>query len=178
MSTPETTPAKPSWSGRLVRFARELVVLGVLLLVSLGLFGWLRGPVVPDVAPAFTLSDLAGKPVTLAELKGRRVVLNFWATWCAPCLAELPMLKAFAAAHPELTVVGVAVDEPGPVRARVARSELAYPVVIGTREVVEAYGVQSFPTTVVVDEEGRVRWTHTGMMLRPHLEAMVWWAGM
>ncbi len=176
MTAPTALPPEPParWKGWL----REALLLVAMVVVALGVFGWLRGPKLPDQAPEFQLVDLDGGPVTLSGLKGRTVVINFWATWCTPCLAELPTLNAFAEAHPEITVVGIAVDEPGPVRARVARSQLQYPVVLGDRATVEAYGVTSFPTTVVVDAEGQVRWSHTGLLLRPHLEAIAWWASL
>lgn len=171
-------PPPRTWRQRVTSWARELVVLLVLGSVAVGVFGWLRGPKLPDAAPAFTLSDLSGGKLSLDQLRGKVVVVNFWATWCTPCLAELPMLTNFAEAHPDMVVVGVAVDEPGPVRARVERSQIRYPVVIGTQAVVDAYGVSAFPTTVVVDAEGQVRWSHTGLLFRPHLEAITWWAGL
>lgn len=176
----EAAPAEPGWvarwAGRAGRLVRELLVLAVLLGVSLGVFGWLRAPDLPAAAPPFRLTQLDGRTLELEALRGRVVVLNFWATWCGPCLAEIPTLQAFAEAHPDVEVVGVAVDEPGPVRARVERSAITYTMVIADRPTVEAYGVTTFPTTVVVDPEGRVRGAHTGLMLRIHLEALAAWA--
>src|SRR3954463_12795480 len=61
-------------------------------------------------AAAFDLVDAQGKPQRLADYKGRYVVLNFWATWCVPCIQEIPEIAAFAKAHPEVVVIGVAVD--------------------------------------------------------------------
>jgi thiol-disulfide isomerase/thioredoxin len=164
--------AKPTWGRRLLGLVRELLVLAAVFVVGLVVFGWLRAPSLPDEAPTFTLPTVGGGSLALTDLRGRPTVLNFWATWCGPCRVELPTLVAFSEAHPELTVVGVAVDDPAAVARMVTQSGISYPIVIADHATVEAYGVSTFPTTVVLDADGRVVTAHTGIVIRPQLEVL------
>lgn len=112
-------------------------------------------------APDFTLPTLAGDSLRLADLRGQIVVLNFWATWCRPCIAEIPDLIAL---HDELspygfTMVGISLDEEGNdfVRAFTERFGIPYPIPLDDGSVAEAYGgVWALPTTFVIDSEGRI----------------------
>ena len=127
-------------------------------------------------APDFSLRSLDGERVRLSALRGQPVVLNFWATWCGPCKVEIPELNAFAAAHPEISVLGVAVD--GKRQALVtARAELgiSYPVLLGAHSTVAAYAVSSVPTTVVVDGDGVVLWGRVGAVDQETLEGVLEW---
>jgi cytochrome c biogenesis protein CcmG/thiol:disulfide interchange protein DsbE len=133
------------------------------------------GTLVGEAAPAFLLPDLAGRETSLASLRGRAVVLNFWATWCAPCLEEMP---ALAAAWRDsrgrcLEILGVA-EESGraEVQAEAARMGVGFPVLLDARgEVARAYGVTGYPRTYLVDGEGKVRQVFTGKVSRERLEA-------
>lgn len=155
---------------RLLRLARELLIFAALALVAMGVAGRLRAPDLPPAAPGFTLLDLDGQPVRLADFAGRPVVLNFWATWCMPCRVEAPSFEAFARSHPDIPVLGIAADgSPEALRAAAAELGITYPIVRGDRATLSAYGVEVYPTTVVVDAEGRVATSHAGLMLRPHL---------
>ena len=160
---------------RVLGWARDLALVAALGLALMIGFGWARAPSLPDEAPGFTLADLDGQPVSLADLRGRTVVLNFWATWCGPCRMEAPAFASFAEAHPDVAVIGIVADGP-PAKVRKVSGELgiSYPVLMGEPETFRAYGVDTFPTTVVVAPDGSVRWAHTGLMLRPHL---AWVAG-
>jgi peroxiredoxin len=136
-----------------------------------------------DGQPAayFTLSTLDGDTLTLADLEGQVVILNFWATWCAPCRVEIPDLIEMQAELEDRGVqfVGVSIDDFGR-EAVVAFAEEAgfnYPIAIGDREISDAYGgVYALPTTVLIDREGIVRRKITGLvsrdMLRPMLEEL------
>ena len=138
----------------------------------------MRAPNLPDRAPPFELVGLDGASVRLADFRGRTVVLNFWATWCGPCRLEAPTFAAFARAHPEITVLGVVADGPAAkVRAAARELGITYPVVLGDAATFGAYGVTTYPTTVVVGPDGEVRSAHTGLMVRPQLAwaAGAWW---
>lgn len=166
------TPSTRERVLRLVRDALSTIALGLVLLVFVG---WLRAPDLPDRAPDFTLRDLDGQAVSLSSFAGKTVVVNFWATWCGPCRLEAPTLSAFAAAHPDVVVLGVVEDDELPrLRAAVDALGITYPVVRGTRDVFGHYQISTFPTTVFVAPDGEVRWIHTGLLTRPQL---AWTAG-
>jgi len=125
-------------------------------------------PVTPSVAPATQVSTLDGKPVSLDSLRGRVVVLNFWATWCEPCRSELPELVALAGRHRArgLEVVGVSVDRDLPgdkIRAFAERRKVTFPLWRDPDETLaSALGVTQLPATFLIDAEGRIVWSARG----------------
>jgi peroxiredoxin len=123
------------------------------------------------MAPDFKLIDAAGRSVSLADLKGSVVLLNFWATWCAPCNVEIPWFEEFQrkSAPSGLVVLGVSMDEDGwkAVRPYIDRLGVNYPVMIGNDDVAREYGgLQALPTTVLIDKAGRIAVTHTGLVAK------------
>ena len=154
---------------------------GIAIAVATAVFvGWnaLRPqPPRSGLAPDFTLSDLDGALVTLSDLQGQLVVLNFWATWCGPCRAEIPELTAFSREHPDVVVLGISVDEgmsTKGVGAYATRLKVGYPVLHDPRGVAsDPYGVSVLPTTVVVDAQGDIHATHVGALDRLSLERLV-----
>ncbi len=172
--SPDEAPSEPPppLIRRLGRLGRELAVTVLALGVLWVGVGWLRAPDLPEAAPGFTLLDLDGGRHSLSDLRGQTVVLNFWATWCGPCRMEVPGLSSFARAHPDIPVLGIAVDgEPEALRAAAKDLGIDYPVLRIDAATREAYGVSTLPTTIVVDPDGNVRSVHAGLMLQPHL----WW---
>jgi len=114
-----------------------------------------------SVAPDFELKSLEGRQVRLSEYRGKAVLLNFWATWCAPCKIEMPwfvdLQKQYASQG--LQVIGVAMDDSGEEAiAKFAREMgVNYPVLIGKEAVGDAYGgVEFLPTTFFIDRQGKV----------------------
>ena len=124
-------------------------------------------PVFPRPAPGFALTDLAGDSVTLESLKGRVVLLDFWATWCAPCRKSMPELQALHARHQArgLTVLGVSIDEKSDskVRKYVKDKGFSYPIAIDSAKqpAWQAYRVKSIPAAWLIDRDGNIvaQWT-------------------
>ena len=171
---PPAADPKPPLSTRIWRTAKEWGVSLLLAAVVFHVVGMLRAPDLPEQAPDFTLGVLDGGTVTLSDLQGEAVVLNFWAPWCGPCRAEVPQFSRFAASNPEVRVLGIATDgAPAELRAAKKKLGMDYPVLIADRETVAAYGVSTLPTTVVVGPTGRVVGAHTGILTLPQLELMV-----
>jgi len=116
-----------------------------------------------EPAPSFVLADLAGHPVALESFRGRPVLLNFWATWCGPCRAELPALQVVSRDSSDcLAVLGVAINSGSPEEiARFVRERgVDYPILLGDQKVVADYGVSAVPLSVLLDADGReaARW--------------------
>ena len=164
-----------SWGRRLWRPIRDwggTLLIGVLLMQ---LVGRLRAPDLPEQAPDFALTSLDGEVVRLSELRGQTVVLNFWATWCGPCRAEIPSFTRFAGEHPEVPVYGIA-TEGGAAELTAAKKRLGigYPVLMADRATLDAYQINTLPTTVVVGPDGQVKSAHAGILTGPQLSLAVW----
>jgi len=127
--------------------------------------------------PDFAHRDASGRIRSAGEFDGRPLLLNFWATWCAPCVEEMPMLSELQRAHAAsgLQVVGIALDDAERAAAFAADLDLAYPVLLGDVDVVltgRRYGNRSgmLPFTVLVDAAGTVRWARLGALERAEVE--------
>jgi thiol-disulfide isomerase/thioredoxin len=113
-----------------------------------------------DVAPELVRTDLAGKAFALSGLRGRVVLLNFWATWCAPCREEMPVFSSWQRTYGArgLGIVGVSMDDDvESVRQALAQRPVAYPVVMGDAQIGERFGgVLGLPLSYLLDAQGRV----------------------
>jgi peroxiredoxin len=130
--------------------------------------------------PGFTLISTDGENIDASSFDGQVLLINFWATWCAPCVEEMPMLSGVANQYAEegLAVLGIAIDDPGKARDFARELALAYPVAVGTTETAmagRAYGNRSgmLPFSVLVDRAGIVRWAHLGALEREELERRI-----
>jgi len=119
------------------------------------------------------LRDLRGQPASLARYGGRMQLLNFWATWCAPCRQEMPALDRLYGEVDarRIAIIGIAADDPVPVRAFVARLGIRYPIFSGDPDALFAWSAAlgnvnaGLPFSVLLDDSGRVRWTKSGGLL-------------
>ena len=128
--------------------------------------------------PDFVLQDAAGNPVAASDFDGKVLLLNFWASWCAPCVEEMPMLSDLQRDHADeaLQVIGIALEDPQLAQAFASGLALAYPLLFGLADAMlvgRRYGNRSgmLPYSVLIDARGIVRWTHLGIVDREDLEA-------
>jgi len=129
-------------------------------------------------APDFSLKTLDGQTLKLSDLRGKAVVLNFWATWCSPCKAEMPWFVDFQKQYGAegLQIVGVAMDDAAKEDIEKFAKEMGvnYPVVLGKEAVAEEYGgVQFLPTTFYIDRSGNISDRVFGIVDRQEAEASV-----
>jgi thiol-disulfide isomerase/thioredoxin len=121
----------------------------------------------PDPAPDFKLTALDGKPLTLAALQGKVIFLNFWATWCGPCRAEVPDLIALQERYKDrLQIIGLNVDDDdvAEIKKYVDETGINYPVAMTSNDLRIQYGgIPALPTSFVLDTEGRVVQKHVGL---------------
>ena len=130
----------------------------------------------PQPMPPFLVSDVDGKPVSTAAWKGKVVFLNFWATWCPPCRAEVPTLIDLATRYKDrVQIVGVSLDDgPEEVKAFVKDVGINYPVVMASREILAEYGgVPALPTLFVINPDGNVVQKHEGLYSRELYETEI-----
>lgn len=141
------------------------------------IFSWLMllSLLVPDIshtstdyssAPDFSLLDQDGKPIALSALKGEVVLINFWASWCAPCRQEMPLLDTLYKRYKKLgfTLLGVNVEEDSDkARDLIKVNSVSFPILFDRKnEVSKLYNLVAMPSTVMIDREGKVRFTHAG----------------
>ena len=121
---------------------------------------------------AMHLTDVEGKAHTLASYRGRWVVLNVWATWCAPCIKEMPELEALSHARSDVVVLGLAADGDNVMRLRQFAKALrvTYPIIAGDDKTLKEFKVQAFPTTLLFNPEGKLVLTRLGQLTRAELE--------
>lgn len=147
---------------------RHLVIAAILPVLLLALLGWFllaRMPVVAptaigSVAPDFSLADLDGNPIQLAELRGRPVIINFWASWCGPCVEEFPLLSEAATRHADdgLVVVGIVWrDRSEAARDFMARNDATWVAAMDPGErVATDYGILGPPETYFIGRDGTI----------------------
>jgi thiol-disulfide isomerase/thioredoxin len=122
-----------------------------------------------ELLPQFQLADRTGQLRSLADWQGKALIVNFWATWCAPCRREIPLLRQLARDHAAegFQVIGIAVDFRDKVLAYADEMQIDYPLLIGEQEALDAaaaFGVEAvgLPFTVFSDRQGRIVTSHLG----------------
>lgn len=161
-----------------MHLASSKVVLGVTL-ACVALFSActgsqsVRASAKPDrdrkPAPNFTLKDANGKSVSLADYRGKVVLLNFWATWCGPCGLEIPWFEEFEQQYKSqgFAVLGVSMDDDGwaAVKPYMQEHKMNYRVLLGDDSVSQLYGgLDALPTTFIIDREGNIAYPHIGLI--------------
>jgi thiol-disulfide isomerase/thioredoxin len=121
-----------------------------------------------------TLNDHTGKAYPLAQFKGKPLILNFWATWCEPCREEMPEISELAASHPEIAVLGLAIDESAAVHEFIESTPVTYPLLIAENEgmpLAETLGNNKgvLPYTVIISAQGEISHIFFGRVSREML---------
>ena len=120
-----------------------------------------------EPAPDFTLKTLDGAPLRLSDYRGKVILLDFWATWCAPCQEEIPHFVEWQRKYGGrgLQVIGLSMDDgPKPVRKFSREFGMNYPVVLGTQDVASRYGgILGLPVNIVIGRDGKIKAKHLGM---------------
>lgn len=135
-----------------------------------------EAPLAGYLAPDFTLQTIQGESVALSELRGRPVVVNFWATWCPPCRAEMP---DFQAVHQDFSgravLLGVNQGESAQdITSYAAEVGITYPMLVDAdSQINQAYGIRALPTTIFIDANGVVREVYSGILNKAILESRV-----
>jgi len=130
-----------------------------------------------EALPEFALGNLAGESQSIRSWPGKPLVINFWATWCGPCLREIPMLKELQTARPDLQVVGIAIDKRDAVVEFAGRTDFNYAILVGDSQseawaAAGALGVSIYalPFTVFTGADGSILGVHTGELHAEHLD--------
>jgi len=127
---------------------------------------------VDDPAPDFETKNLNGETFRLSDQKGKVVVLDFWATWCGPCVREMPMLQEYQSKYPGFVMLGVdQKEEAAKVKDFIDKSSIKYPILLDPDgKVSEMFQIMLLPTTIFIDEQGVVRFRHLGVLGEDQLQ--------
>jgi cytochrome c biogenesis protein CcmG/thiol:disulfide interchange protein DsbE len=177
--TSATTPRRVVLGRLPLGYLVVAATLPLILLVVLGMVLVMRAPsvapaTVGSVAPDFTLADLDGNPIHLAELRGRPVIVNFWASWCGPCVEEFPLLRDAVSEHAAegLTVIGIVFDDRSEAaRGFMRRNGATWAAAMDPgQRVADAYGILSVPETFFIGRDGTVVARQIGQFSEPSLD--------
>jgi thiol-disulfide isomerase/thioredoxin len=133
------------------------------------------------IAPDFVRTDLSGRPLRLDQFRGRVVLLNFWATWCGPCIEEIPIFSRWQRQYADagLQIIGVSMDDDeAAVKRFVAKYSVPYPIVMGDVKLAESFGgVFGLPQSFLIDANGRIVFSSVGESnveaLRSKIEGLI-----
>lgn len=161
------------------------IVGGLLLVIAILLLLVNQSPRAASIEPArkgqplsdFSLNDLEGNTVRLSDYAGQVVLINAWATWCPPCVAEMPDLQAYYQAHraENFIILGInAGDSLSTASAFASQKGITFPILLDPNvDLLTSLGIHSFPTSLLVDADGIVRNIHVGMYTAQELEAEI-----
>ncbi|MBM4763441.1 redoxin domain-containing protein [Bacillus sp. B15-48] len=126
-------------------------------------------------APSFVLPSLNGKEINLEQYRGKKVLINFWATWCPPCKWEMPaMQQLYNEAGKEIEILAINIDPENNVAQFAKENQLTFPILLDrTGEINEAYSILSIPTTFLVNEKGEIKKKHIGAMTLDQMKEFI-----
>lgn len=155
-----------------MKYTKSVIILVLVFLFTLGASAQ---SVKRQKAPRFSLKNQDGKVIDLNKLKGKIVLVNFWATWCGPCRAEIPdFIEVYNKYKSKgFEIVGIALDEGGwsKVAPFIEKEKINYPIVLGSQEIANAYGgIEGIPTTFIIDKNGYIAGRQVGMLTKEALE--------
>jgi peroxiredoxin len=167
--SPDTKPgAQVQLSGSQITSGAETIAAGRL------------EDMVGQTRPDFTLGDSNGVAVSAADFDGKVTLINFWATWCTPCIEEMPMLSRLQQNYASrgVQVVGIALDDPQKAGDFAAQLDIVYPVLVGTTDTIllgRQFGNRAgmLPYSVLLDSDGIVRWAYLGALNKQELESQI-----
>jgi peroxiredoxin len=126
-------------------------------------------------AASWELKDVDGKTVKLSDFKGKVVILDFWATWCPPCRAEIPSFVELQDKYKDkgLQIIGISVDQDGAkvLKPFIEQNKINYPIILADEKVQSDYGgIEGIPTTFIIDKEGKISAKHVGLTQKAEFE--------
>lgn len=124
---------------------------------------------------AFSMTDLDGKEHSLTVHRGKWVLVNLWATWCTPCLTEMPELQALSKARDDLVVLGIAIDGQNPrrVAAFAEKLKVTYPIIAGNDELIAPFNARGYPTSILYSPDGKAVLIKEGIVTQAEIESTV-----
>lgn len=153
-------------------FTRLAIACAILLFASASVLAQQKA------APQFVLKDINGRTVRLRDYHGKVVLINFWATWCPPCRAEMPDLVRLQRRYAKqgLQIIGITYEPESKTRVRrfARRLKVNYPIILGTRKLKDSFSSEDvLPLTVVINRDGKVSDTISGILLREEFEQKI-----
>ncbi|WP_141432356.1 peroxiredoxin [Bacillus sp. 03113] len=131
-------------------------------------------PSIGSNAPDFELTNLFGEKVKLSDYRGKKVILNFWATWCPPCRVEMPEMQKFSDENDDVVILAVNIDPQFEVRSYVQKMNIHFPILLDEKDIVnELYQVLTIPTTFFIDEKGVIKQMHYSAMTKEMMKEYI-----
>ena len=157
-----------------------LILVGLLAIVGIIAFQFQESEDQTILMSDFTLEDINGDTVSINEFKGKKTLINFWATWCRPCRKEMPMLNSvYLSQDPsEFSVVGIAIDKQDKVIQFVAELGIDFPIMIGQSEayeIMKTLGNEALtlPYTILINEEGKLVWSKNTELMHSDMDEVL-----
>jgi len=170
--------AKKNFLNRDKKMKKYFIIITTIILMTSVVFLFSGCKVSGNVSSSdgnFTLTDLEGNPVSLSDFKGNIVVLNFWATWCPPCIEEIPdFVKVFNEFRDkDVQFIGVSNEDISTLKRFAADYGINYPILVDDKNIMAIWGIRAIPTTFVFDRDGRIVFENVGMMTREQIRNVI-----